>query len=229
MSDDLRPYRRLDGGPGGFRLSDAPPAHRFQAQVHRRSRTIESEYLYRVATPEGKPAWIWWREVDGWPHKLDGTPFRFFERSLHQAAEWFAKHNLPLPGILAEDLAREAAPSGAPTPPAAEPAVRPKAAPAGATTSGTAGPADRPEGDQTDRDGTPAVEARHLVTLDQAAAAVNKTKRALEYYKTQGTLPAPVVEGGGGKAALYDWRTLRSWLTKTYGIPLPEQFPGRKT
>lgn len=67
----------------------------------------------------------------------------------------------------------------------------------------------------------------NLVTLDQAAATVNKQKRALEYYKTKGTLPNPAVEGGGGKAALYDWAIIGPWLTKQFGMQLPERFPGR--
>jgi hypothetical protein len=64
-----------------------------------------------------------------------------------------------------------------------------------------------------------------LVTLDQAAAAVHMSKRTLERHKTEGTLPDPVREGGGGKPALYDWKIMRLWLTKTFGINLPEKFP----
>jgi hypothetical protein len=64
-----------------------------------------------------------------------------------------------------------------------------------------------------------------LVTLDQAAGMVHKSKRTLERFKTEGTLPPPVVEGGGGKADLYDWKDMRPWLTKQFGIPLPEKFP----
>jgi hypothetical protein len=64
-----------------------------------------------------------------------------------------------------------------------------------------------------------------LVTLDQAAAMVHKSKRTLERHKTTGTLPAPIVQGGGGKADLYDWKVMRPWLTKTYGIALPEKYP----
>jgi hypothetical protein len=71
------------------------------------------------------------------------------------------------------------------------------------------------------------VDPADLVTLDQAAGMVHKTKRALEYYKTKGTLPDPVVEGGAGKASLYDWKVIGPWLTKEFNIPLPERFPGR--
>jgi hypothetical protein len=66
-----------------------------------------------------------------------------------------------------------------------------------------------------------------LVTLDQAAAAAHQSKRTLERHKTEGTLPQPVREGGGGKSALYDWKTMRLWLMKQFNIiHLPERFPG---
>jgi hypothetical protein len=63
-----------------------------------------------------------------------------------------------------------------------------------------------------------------LVTLDKAAAAVHRSKRTLERYKTKGTLPEPTIEGGGGKPALYDWKTLRPWLVKEFGVMLPERY-----
>ena len=67
-----------------------------------------------------------------------------------------------------------------------------------------------------------------LVTLDQAAAAVHRTKRTLEHYKTKGTLPAPTVEGGGGKPDLWDWKILRPWLEETFRITLPETYPANR-
>jgi hypothetical protein len=71
----------------------------------------------------------------------------------------------------------------------------------------------------------PEAEIVDPVTLNQAAAIAHKSKRTLENYRTAGTHPAPYFEGGGGKAALYDWRVMRPWLMKTFGIPLPEKFP----
>jgi hypothetical protein len=65
-----------------------------------------------------------------------------------------------------------------------------------------------------------------LVMLDQAAASVHTSKRTLERYKTEGTLPDPVREGGGGKPALYDWKVMRPWLENVFGVKLPERFPG---
>jgi hypothetical protein len=48
-----------------------------------------------------------------------------------------------------------------------------------------------------------------LVSLDQAAGAVHKTKRALECYKKRGMHPPPKVKGGGGKADFWDWKVIR--------------------
>ena len=67
-----------------------------------------------------------------------------------------------------------------------------------------------------------------LVTLAQAAAMAHRTKRALEYYKTKGTLPTPSVEGGGGQADLYDWKTIGPWLESTFGVKQPGRFPASR-
>jgi hypothetical protein len=67
-----------------------------------------------------------------------------------------------------------------------------------------------------------------LVTLSQAAGMVHRSKRALEYYKTKGDLPHPKVEGGGGMADLYDWKTLRPWLEARFGIKQPDTFPANR-
>jgi hypothetical protein len=69
-------------------------------------------------------------------------------------------------------------------------------------------------------------EAIDYVTLDQAAALVHTSKRTLERYKTDGILPDPVREGGGGKYALYDYKVLRPWLMEKFKLTLPERFPG---
>src|SRR5262249_19886199 len=83
-------------------------------------------------------------------------------------------------------------------------------------------------GDAPGEDPAPAAPADlpDLVTLDQAAASAHKSKRTLERYKSEGTLPQPTVEGGGGKSALYDWKVMRPWLGQTFGMKLPERFPG---
>jgi hypothetical protein len=71
----------------------------------------------------------------------------------------------------------------------------------------------------------PALE--QYVTLEQAAAVVNKSKRTLEKYKSQreDALPPPDVEGGGGRADEWNWSTLRPWLERVFGRPLPQWFP----
>ena len=61
-----------------------------------------------------------------------------------------------------------------------------------------------------------------LVTLDQAAASVHRKKRTLEHYKTKGSLPAPTIEGGGGKPDLWEWRVIRPWLEAEFKMSLPE-------
>lgn len=62
-----------------------------------------------------------------------------------------------------------------------------------------------------------------LVTLDQIAAAVGRSKRTLEKYRAR--MPAPVFKGGRGRAALWDWSAIRPWLEAQFGIPLDEKMP----
>jgi hypothetical protein len=64
-----------------------------------------------------------------------------------------------------------------------------------------------------------------LVTLDQCAAMVNRSKRTLENYKK--TMPRPKVLGGGGKPHEYAWSEMRPWLEKRFGRSLPVTYPGR--
>lgn len=68
--------------------------------------------------------------------------------------------------------------------------------------------------------GTP---PRQLVTLDQAAAMIRRRKRTLYHHEGR---PAPVVPGGRGRAALYEWADLRPWLERLSGMTLPARFPG---
>jgi hypothetical protein len=64
-------------------------------------------------------------------------------------------------------------------------------------------------------------ELMNLVTLDQAAALVNRAARTLERYKRRG-LPKPLVRGGGGKPHEYLWPEMREWLQKTFDRAIPE-------
>jgi hypothetical protein len=66
-------------------------------------------------------------------------------------------------------------------------------------------------------------EQEPFITLNQAAALVHRSKRALENYKRRG-MPKPRVRGGGGKPSLWAYPEMRSWLTKKFDIPLPERF-----
>jgi hypothetical protein len=65
--------------------------------------------------------------------------------------------------------------------------------------------------------------AECLVTLQQAAALVRRSKRTLEKYKEK--MPLPRVEGGGGKPAEWAWSEIRPWLEKAFDRKLPERFP----
>jgi predicted DNA-binding transcriptional regulator YafY len=65
------------------------------------------------------------------------------------------------------------------------------------------------------------------VTMDQAAAMVNKSKKTLERYLGEEKMPQPEVEGGGGKAHEWKWSTLRPWLEQTFGKVLPTRLPSR--
>jgi hypothetical protein len=65
-----------------------------------------------------------------------------------------------------------------------------------------------------------AVPLPELLTLDQAAALVNRSTRSLERYKRRG-MPKPRVLGGGGKPHEYPWPEMREWLSKTFDRPIP--------
>jgi hypothetical protein len=74
---------------------------------------------------------------------------------------------------------------------------------------------------------TPEVESVQYVTLDKLAAIVSRSKRSLEKRKSRkhNPLPAPDVEGGGGKPDEWIWATIRAWLEKEFGRKLPERYP----
>jgi hypothetical protein len=76
----------------------------------------------------------------------------------------------------------------------------------------------------------PEVAAPQYVTLDQAAAIINRNKKTLERYLNDPSykkhkMPPPEVEGGGGKPHEWLWSTLRPWLEETFGRQLPDRFP----
>lgn len=70
-------------------------------------------------------------------------------------------------------------------------------------------------------------EVECLVTLQQAAAMVNRNKKTLERCKAdiKENMPAPKVSGGGGKPDEWVWSELQPWLEKRFDRTLPAQFP----
>jgi hypothetical protein len=66
----------------------------------------------------------------------------------------------------------------------------------------------------------------HLVTLQQAAAMVCRSKKTLERRKADDPkFPMPRVAGGGGKPDEYAWSEMRLYLEGEFKRKLPEQFP----
>ncbi|MBI3467504.1 MAG: hypothetical protein HY000_31225 [Planctomycetes bacterium] len=63
---------------------------------------------------------------------------------------------------------------------------------------------------------------QQLITLDQAAALVNRKKRSLEKYI--GKMPPPRVIGRGGKPHEWAYDELRPWLEEKFSRRLPETF-----
>lgn len=69
-------------------------------------------------------------------------------------------------------------------------------------------------------------EVPQYVTLDQMAAICGyKAKRTAERWKTDGKLPMPDVEGGGGKADQWIWENVRLVLEEITGKTLPDEYP----
>lgn len=78
-------------------------------------------------------------------------------------------------------------------------------------------------GAKTEQHGSAGGGPESLVTLHQAAAMVNRSKRSLERLLAK--MPAPRVQGAGGKPSEWAWSELRPWLEKEFERPLPERFP----
>ena len=67
-----------------------------------------------------------------------------------------------------------------------------------------------------------------LVTLDQAAAMVGKSKRTLERYLHEELLPVPGYPGGSGKPHRWRWSKIRPALEKHFRADLPKKFPASR-
>lgn len=65
--------------------------------------------------------------------------------------------------------------------------------------------------------------AEQLVTLDQCAAIIRRSKRTLEDLR--GRMPAARVRGRKGRQALWAWEDVRPWLEEYSGRSLPATFP----
>ena|SRR5581483_11146216 len=65
-----------------------------------------------------------------------------------------------------------------------------------------------------------------LITLDQIAAMVHRSKRTLQRCLTK--MPDPRIPGGGGRPSMWAWSEVRPWLQEFYRTDLPERFPGRQ-
>jgi hypothetical protein len=68
------------------------------------------------------------------------------------------------------------------------------------------------------------VPAEPPVTLDQIGAMVHRSKRSMERYRSR--MPPPRLRGRRGQAHQWDWAEVRPWLEQTFGLRLPERFPG---
>jgi len=92
----------------------------------------------------------------------------------------------------------------------------------------TAGGAGGPSGTADLQDGGQNAKApdEGYVTLSQAAAIVNRSKRTLEKHKTK--MPPPCISDGGGKPDEWLWSGLRPWLEGYFGRKLPDRFPADK-
>jgi hypothetical protein len=64
-----------------------------------------------------------------------------------------------------------------------------------------------------------------FVTLDQAAAMVQRSKRTLEKKRN---LPAPDIRGSGGRPHEWKWNRIRPWLESEYKRSLPQTLPRLK-
>jgi hypothetical protein len=84
-----------------------------------------------------------------------------------------------------------------------------------------------PAAESSRRDQSPNGATDQYVTLDMAAAMVNRSKKTLErcLADPDSGMPPPDVEGGGGRPHEWRWSRLRPWLESTFERELPEVFP----
>jgi hypothetical protein len=75
--------------------------------------------------------------------------------------------------------------------------------------------------------GTQTEELPQYVTLDQAAALVQRSKRTLEkaLKRKKNPLPDPDVQGIGGRPNEWEWVRIKTWLEREYSRKLPIRCP----
>ena len=111
------------------------------------------------------------------------------------------------------------------SPRSADASDKPTAPPVASPISTAPAPEPSPSLDKSNASDPPTPTLPELVTLNQAAAMVHNHKRTLERFIKAGKFPRPTVEGGAGRAAMWDWSVIRPWLEDEYNIPLPAGFP----
>jgi len=67
------------------------------------------------------------------------------------------------------------------------------------------------------------------VTLDQMSVLCNRSKRTLERWVTDGKMPHPDIEGGGGKPNEWDWTLVREKLSELADRKMPDRYPVIRT
>ena len=69
-----------------------------------------------------------------------------------------------------------------------------------------------------------------FITLDMAAATVQRSKNTLRKYmgRKRDPLPDPDIQGMGGKPSEWRWDSIRPWLEHEFGRKLPENYPGSR-
>ena len=65
------------------------------------------------------------------------------------------------------------------------------------------------------------------VDLDQIAGIIHRKKSSLQkHYINKGRMPAPRIQGTGGRKSLWHWPDVRPWLMETFSLSeLPEKYP----
>jgi hypothetical protein len=140
--------------------------------------------------------------------------------SLREATSWFELRRIPLPSILVEDI-KASLPGDTSTKAKVTPlrTTSPMSEPGQSEGTPLTTAASKPEKEEPA--GTPTAELPDLVSLDQAAALVNRSPAALRHYRSKG-MPKPYVQGAKGRPNEYLWSEMRPWLQTTFNREIPQ-------